>query len=274
MRVMIWGDMEGVAGITSWDHVGGSSPLYEEGRRLYTGEINAAVRGCKQAGASEIVVVDGHGGGFAGCRGFMSLRTEMLEPGAEYVLGHSWARYVDPLRSGFDACLMVGAHAMAGTSDGVLCHTVSSESWYQAAINGTLVGEFGIVASVAGSWGVPVVFLSGDSATCLEATSLVGSGITTACVKHGLGRFAARHLCAADACALIETRVAEALGKRSEWPRPVQFDDPVTFQVELAAPDHAASYAGRRGVEVIGPRTVRAVAHSFWDAWDALWYRM
>ena len=37
--------------------------MYEESRRLYTEEINAAVRGAKAAGATEIVVMDCHGAG-------------------------------------------------------------------------------------------------------------------------------------------------------------------------------------------------------------------
>ena len=45
MRVQIMTDMEGVSGIISWDQVTGGKPVYEEGRRLYTEEINAAVRG-------------------------------------------------------------------------------------------------------------------------------------------------------------------------------------------------------------------------------------
>src|SRR5215210_2433813 len=119
MRVMLWCDMEGVAGISVWEQVNGGAPLYEEGRRLYTEEVNAAVRGCKAAGATEIVVIDGHGAG--GGWSFKSLIAERLEPGAEYVLGHPWARYVEPLERGCDAALFVGAHAMAGTPDGLLC---------------------------------------------------------------------------------------------------------------------------------------------------------
>jgi len=62
---------------------------------------------------------------------------------------------------------------MAGTPDGVLCHTVSSEAWYNAWINDTLVGESGILAAVAGCWDVPAIFVSGDEATCREVTALI-----------------------------------------------------------------------------------------------------
>ncbi len=37
--------------------------MYEEGRILYTEEINAAIRGAKRAGATEIVAVDCHDAG-------------------------------------------------------------------------------------------------------------------------------------------------------------------------------------------------------------------
>src|SRR5437016_4273707 len=185
MRVMIFADMEGVCGIQSWEHVGGrGGPLYEEGRRLYTEEINAAVRGCKKVGAESILALDGHGGGYDPGKPFMSWIPDRLERGAEYVVGYAWARYIEPMETGdCDCVVFVGAHAMAGVTDGVLCHTVSSETWYNAAINGTLVGESGIVAAVAGSFGVPSVFVSGDAATCREVQELIGSQVVTAPVK-------------------------------------------------------------------------------------------
>jgi hypothetical protein len=63
MCVLIMSDMEGVSGIVTWSQVTGGHLMYEEGRKLYTGEINAAVRGAKRAGATEIVAVDCHGAG-------------------------------------------------------------------------------------------------------------------------------------------------------------------------------------------------------------------
>ena len=63
VKVHVISDMEGVAGIVKWEQTTGGDPMYEEGRRLYTEEINAAVRGAKAAGATEIVVMDCHGAG-------------------------------------------------------------------------------------------------------------------------------------------------------------------------------------------------------------------
>lgn len=268
---MIWCDMEGVAGIQTWAQVGEPlGPAYEEGRRLYTQEVNAAVRGARRAGAQEIIVIDGHGGGYA----FMSFVNEDLEANAEYVQGYPWARYTIPMEDGdCDAALFVGAHAMAGTPDGVLCHTVSSEAWYNADVNGVLVGESGIIAALVGSFGVPCVFVSGDSATCREVTELIGPEIVSVAVKEGLGRFAARNLAPSEARARIEEGVYRALNERF-WPRPLTFSAPVTFKVELATPDRARAFRGREGVEITGPRTVQATGATFYEAWDKFWYRV
>ncbi|HEX3270815.1 MAG TPA: M55 family metallopeptidase [Ktedonobacterales bacterium] len=270
MRVMIWVDMEGIAGIEAWDQVTGGKPQYEEGRRLMTGEVNAAVRGAKAAGADDIIVVDCHGAG--GSYSFKSLIPEQLEGGATYVLGHAWCRYIEPLKEGCDAALLVGAHAMAGTPDGVMCHTVSSEAWYNAWVNDQLVGESGIEAAICGVWDTPVVFVAGDDATCREVTELLGEKVVTAPVKTGLGRYSARTLSHGDACDLIQRRVVEALTNK-DWPAPYKPSSPVTFTVELAAPDHALAFANRPGVEVVNPRKVVATGEDFWDLWDRFWYR-
>ncbi|HLZ60586.1 MAG TPA: M55 family metallopeptidase [Ktedonosporobacter sp.] len=271
MRVIIWCDMEGIAGIEAWEQVMGGSPLYEEGRRLFTGEVSAAVRGAKAGGATEIIVVDCHGAG--GAWSFKSLIPERLESGAEYVFGYPWARYITPLEDGCDAALFVGAHAMAGTPDGILCHTVSSEAWYNATINDTPVGESGILAAVCGCWDVPAIFVAGDEATCREVQQLLGEKVVTAPVKKGLGRFAARTLNHADACTLIEERVAQALRNHPDWATPWKPTSPVTFRVELATPDRANAFLGRTGVEIAGPRTVISHGTNFWQAWDQFWYR-
>ena len=66
---------------------------------------------------------------------------------------NTWTGYTQLLEEGCDGALFVGMHAMAGTPDGVLCHTVSSEAWHNLWFNDTLVGETGINAALCGTWG-------------------------------------------------------------------------------------------------------------------------
>ena len=190
MKVHIISDMEGVAGIVRWEQVGGGEAMYEEGRRLYTEEINAAVRGAKAAGATEIVVMDHHGAGKGWS--FNSLIPELLDPACEFVVQEEWTEYTAFLEEGCDATLLVGMHARAGTPDGVMNHTVSGQRWQNLRFNGVLVGETGINAALCGTWGCPVLLVTGDRATCEEARELLGAGLTTVAVKEGLGRFSAQ----------------------------------------------------------------------------------
>src|SRR5215216_4440999 len=121
MKVFIVSDMEGVAGITKWQQCNGGHAMYEEGRRLYTGEINAAVRGAKAAGATELVVMDCHGAGEGWT--FNSLIPEELDPACEFVVQNEWTEYVEYLEQGVNAalCGQWGCPVLLVTGDEAAC---------------------------------------------------------------------------------------------------------------------------------------------------------
>jgi len=269
VRVHIISDMEGVAGIVKWQQVSGGENLYDEGRVLYTEEINAAVRGAKAAGATEIVVMDNHGAGRE--YSFNSLVPDLLDPACEYVVQQEWTEYTGFLESGCDAALLVGMHAMAGTADGVLSHTVSGQAWQSLRFNGTLVGETGINAALCGHWGVPVVLVTGDRAVCTEARELLGDALTTVEVKEGLGRFSARMKPPARARELIEDGARQAL---SDLSAVAAYDPgrPSEIEIEFTTPDRLQEYANRRGVEVTGASSLVVRGDDWWTAWSSFFF--
>ncbi len=269
MRVHVISDMEGVAGIVKWQQVAGGEKLYDEARVLYTEEINAAVRGAKAAGATEIVVMDNHGAG--GEYSFNSLVPDLLDPGCEYVVQQEWTEYVGFLEAGCDAALLVGMHAMAGTADGVLSHTVSGQAWHNLRFNGQLVGETGINAAVCGHWGVPVVLVTGDRAVCREAWELLGAGLTTVEVKEGIGRYSARMKTPAQARELIEEGARKALADLAAV-APYDPGRPCEIEIEFVTPDRLQEYANRRGVEVTGACTLVVRGDDWWSAWSSFFF--
>jgi len=269
VRVHVISDMEGVAGIVRWQQVAGGEKLYDEGRALYTEEINAAVRGAKAAGATEIVVMDNHGAG--GAYDFNSLVHELLDPDCEYVVQNEWTEYTGFLESGCDAALLVGMHALAGTADGVLSHTVSGQAWQSLRFNGTLVGETGINAALCGHWGVPVVLVTGDRAVCREAKELLGDGLTTVEVKEGLGRFAARMKTPQRARELIEDGARRALGDLSAV-APWDPGRPAEIEIVFTTPDRLQEYANRKGVEVTGACSLVVRGDDWWSAWSDFFF--
>lgn len=266
MKVHVISDMEGVAGIVKWEQVTGGDPMYEEGRRLYTEEINAAVRGAKAAGATEIVVMDCHGAGKGWS--FNSLVPDLLDPACEYVVQQEWTEYTAFLEAGCDAALFVGMHAMAGAQHGVMNHTVSGQAWRNLWFNGTVVGETGINAALCGHWGCPVLLVTGDEAVCQEARELLGEGLTTVPVKWGLGRFSARQLAPKRARELIEEGAKQALGDvKAVAPydpgRPCEIR--VEFNMTSALDDE---YRRKPGVEVVNSREIVCRADDWWTAWQ------
>ena len=269
MRVHIISDMEGVAGIVKWQQVSGGEKLYDECRVLYTEEINAAVRGARAAGAAEIVVMDNHGAG--GAYDFNSLVPELLDPDCEFVVQQEWTEYTAFLESGCDAALLVGMHAMAGTADGVLSHTVSGQAWQSLRFNGTPVGETGINAAVCGQWGVPVVLVTGDRAVCTEARALLGEGLTTVEVKEGIGRFSARMKTPQRARELIEEGARQALSDLSAV-APYDPGRPSEIEIEFMTPDRLQEYANRKGVEVTGPCSLVVRGDDWWSAWSSFFF--
>ena len=210
MRVHVISDMEGVAGIVKWQQTSGGESLYEEGRKLYTQEINAAVRGAKAAGATEIVVMDCHGAGKGWT--FNSLIPEDLDPDCQFVVQNEWTEYTEFLEGGCDAALFVGMHARAGTRDGVMNHTISGRDYQNLWFNDTLVGETGINAALCGTWGCPVLLVTGDEASCREGTRAARRRADDGRREVRLRRrFSARILTPARARELIEDGARQAL---------------------------------------------------------------
>lgn len=269
MKVHIFSDIEGVAGVVKWEQTGGETPLYHEARKLYTEEINAAVRGAKAAGATEVVVMDCHGApaGYT----FNSLVAEDLDPACEFVVQEEWTGYTAFLESGCDAALFVGMHAMAGTTTGVLNHTVSGSNWRSLSFNGTEVGETGINAALCGHWGCPVLMVTGDTASCDEARALLGDGLTRVPVKEGTGRFGARNLAPKRARELIEEGARRALSDLAAVP-PYDPGRPCEIRVVYHHSDGVDPHRRKPGVEITGPREIVSRADDWWSAWQQFFF--
>jgi len=270
MKVLIVSDMEGVAGIVKWQQTtGGEDHAYQEGRRLYTEEINAAVRGAKTVGADEIVVMDCHEAGKEWT--FNSLIPDLLDPRCEYVVQEEWTEYTELLERGCDAALFIAMHAKAGTPDGVMSHTVSGQAWRNLEFNGVSVGETGINAALCGHWGCPVLLVTGDEAVCREATELLGQGLTTVAVKRGLGRFSARNVAPLRARQLIEDGARRALQNLGAV-TPYDPGRPCEIRIQFTTPDRLVEYRNRKGVEQVDDLTLVSKADDWWTAWSQFFF--
>jgi len=198
MRVLIVADMEGVAGVALPEQVTRGTPEYAEARHLLTAEVNAAVAGALDGGATEVLVKDAHGAG-------LNLVLADLDPRARCIMGPSLPERFPALNDSYAGLFLLGYHAMAGTAGAVCDHTMSSQSWSRYVLCGREVGEVGIDAALAGARGVPVLLVTGDDKVCREAEALL-PGVLTLAVKEGLSRHSAISL--APAAARVRMREA------------------------------------------------------------------
>ncbi|MCX7804497.1 MAG: M55 family metallopeptidase [Planctomycetota bacterium] len=201
MKVYIWADMEGVAGVADWDDPVTDTYFNAETRsrmrELFTGEINAAVKGALAAGAQTVLVRDAHG--FAN-----NLSVEELHPEAPAILGRKGLPNPWPdLDETVSAAVIIGAHPMAGTPHGILPHT-------SYEVNGRRMGDAGLFAAVCGSYDVPVAAASGDHAAVDQLSALM-PGPRVAPVKHAYYPYAIRTLQPFKARHLIKSAVEDGL---------------------------------------------------------------
>ena len=185
IKIFIETDLEGVSGVYKFAQTREKdTPANIQACEYFMGDLAAVVRGLRDGGATEIIVIDGYGN--------QAFIPHMMEPGAKYVTGqprpddNRWS-----LDKSFSGIVMFGFHAMNGTPDGVLNHTQSSESENKYWYNGVESGELAQTASIAGYFGVPPILVTGDVATCREAAKFFGSGVVTIATKQGLAREAA-----------------------------------------------------------------------------------
>ena len=149
----------------------------------------------------------GAGGGWA----FNSLIPDLLDPRCDFVVQQEWTEYTEFLEQGCDAALFVGMHAMAGTADGVMNHTVSRHRLAQRLVQRDARRRGRHQRRAVRHVGLPVLLVTGDAPPAARRKALLGDRLTTAAVKQGFGRFSARHVAPLRARAMIEAAAASAL---------------------------------------------------------------
>ena len=261
MKIFVSVDMEGISGIASSDQVKRGHQAYEEARRFMTWDANACAEGCFRGGAKKVVIWDAHGASF-------NMLWDQLDPRVELMQGgDSLGRLHDI--GDFDALILLGYHALAGSPSAVLEHTMSSASWQNFWLNGKKAGELAIDAGIAGDSNVPTIMASGDDKFCKEARQWI-KGIYTAQVKTGLATYGARFLSKPAAHALI-TQTAEQACRNHKTIKPLVHKKPVAFRLEVTERNQLPALAAHRPyLKLIDGRTWEVTGASTREALERL----
>lgn len=227
MRIHITADMEGIATICHDEQADQKGMDYPRMREIMTGEVQACIDGATEGGADEILACDAHDTGRNLLVEKMSGEFEVIQ-GSAYDLG-----MMAGITKDFDASFQVGYHSMRHTHAGTLGHTYTY-AIAELRLNGTPIGESGLSAAIAGHFGVPLVFVSGDAHAVRQALALVPDlvGVPT---KEGVGLYGVRSATPEEARKMIRKGAKQAMTRIGDI-KPFTVKKPVTMQVEFTRP--------------------------------------
>jgi D-amino peptidase len=257
VKLYLSADMEGTAGVCSWKQCDPSDaheyPVY---RRYMTQEVRAAVEGARESGARKIVINDSH----------WDMRNLLFDelPGDDDLRVISGTR--KPLSMGqgldatFDAAFFTGYHAGAGEA-ATLSHTYSPESIYSTAINGTVCSEALLHAALAGSYGVPVVLVTGDDTVVRETLKALPWAVGVP-VKTAIGYTSVDSLTPQAAQSAIRAGAAEAIGRIAKA-KPFVFAAPFELTIETLHVENADYIELLPQFQRTGGRSVRFVSNDY-----------
>ena len=234
---------------------------YERARHLMAADVNAAIMGAFDAGASEVLVTDAHGSS-------RNIMVEELDVRARLISGSTTPLSMMEGVAGADIAMFVGYHSRAH-SRGVMNHTYTG-SLLEYRINGRALGEFGMNALLAAHYGVPAVMVTGDSEATAEARSMV-PGIVTVTVKEPVGQLAANLIHPVRARELIRAGAlaATSAALRGQSQPALGLEGPVDLELRFARSVQADAAAVLPGAERTAANAVSWRGRDYLDCFRA-----
>jgi D-amino peptidase len=260
VKLFISVDLEGIGGVGSPLMTSSGGKDYGTSRRYLTEEVNSVVAAIfEHVPSADILVNDSHGD-------HQNVLHGELDPRVSYIQGSiKPLGMVQGLDSSFDGAIFLGYHAKAGDPDGFLAHT-GSGSVKGLWLNDVEVGEGGMNAAFAGSLGVPVILVSGDSAAAAELGQLLGSETVT--TKTAETPSSARLLHPDVVRVMLRETTKIALDRlRSDGFSPLAIGSPVEIRMRFASTTHVDVLQSIPGMSKVDGYTVRYTARSMDEAY-------
>ena len=252
MKLYISADMEGTAAVASWTQVDPKNTTeYPYYRKLMSLEVRAAIDGARDAGATATLVNDSHSA-------MRNVLWDDLPDDARMIYGNRKPfSMTEGIDTSFAAAFFTGYHGGIGDANATLAHTYSPDTLYNVRVNGIACSETLLNAAVLGTYGVPVVLITGDRATC-DGARVHLPWITTVVTKDAIGYFAVDSVSPAEARRRIRAGATSAIEDLARA-KPFVFEPPIALELDFVKVEQADFAELIPGIDRIGGRTVRYV---------------
>ena len=257
MRIYISADMEGTAGVCSWDQVDARNYTrdYFIYQKIMTAEVCAAIAGARKAGAREFTINDSHGP-------MRNLLLDELPEDSRVIFGNRKPFSMNEgLSKDYDGVFFTGYHGAVGEPNATLCHTYTPSVVYDVRLNGMRSSEATLNAALAGHCGVSVLLITGDRAT-IDSAKTQMPWITGVVVKESIGNYAVDSLSPQAAQDAIRQGAEQAVRALKDA-QPFVVKPPIVLEIDLAKIEQADWVALIPGFERTAPRTVRFTSDDY-----------
>jgi len=263
MKLFISADIEGIAGVSTIQQLINNGE-YQRFRKIMTHEVNAAIRGAFNTGATEVVVADGHGN-------MSNILIEELDPRARLVSGNNRVMcQLEGLDETFDGIIFIGHHGRESASKAVISHTLAGICVKEMKINGKVVGETEMNAMVAGAFGVPAIFISGDDIYVTEVKETLPD-VESVVTKIARDRLAAELIHPLKVNEMIEVGVSKAVQRITTFQPLDTKNMETTFDIEFKGPQQASMTATLPTVKMTSPTSITFTCDDIITAYKHMW---
>jgi D-amino peptidase len=244
-KLFISADLEGCAAVSSEHAVSPDRWEWTAARRWMTEEVIAAAEGALASGYDEVIVADGHGNAH-------NIDPDRLPDNIRLV--RSWPRPLLQMQGmqdpQVDACAFIGYHAGNTSQDSILAHVYHGAAFRSIELNGEPCSEGYLNAALAGEYGRPVIFVSGDEHTVEDARRYAPEA-ERFIAKQSIGLRSQMSLPPAQVRRLLKETMIRSLER--PLPPPFVLRGPFRLEIEMIGRLSAEVLAYLPGIERLGP---------------------
>ena len=240
-KVFISADIEGSGAVSSMHALLPDRWEWTQARRWMTEEVIVAAEASFAAGYGEVIVADSHGNAH-------NIDPDALPDNVQLI--RSWPRPLFMMQGveleHVEACMLLGHHADSTTRDSILAHSFNGAACRSVRMNGEICSEGYLGAALAGEFGKPVIFVSGDEHTIADARRYAPQAVGFI-TKRSYGYRSQMSLPPPQVRRLMRDAIDTALSR--PLPQPFVLRGPFNLELEMTSQVAAEMLSYLPGVE-------------------------
>jgi D-amino peptidase len=256
MRYYISVDMEGIPGTWNWEQEKTDRSAVKKAMFNHTKDVLEAILDTdKENKIEEIIVADSHSAGDN-----LGYEITAIDRRINLISGLPRPNYMMPAFTvDVAGVFFLGYHAGAGNFQANMDHTYANRRVHQIKINNVVMNEALINAAYAGTFNVPIIFVSGDIALRNELGNTPLGNAEYVLTKEAISKFAVKNYSQLRVQEETKEKVKRAISRLPMNDAVYKFSSPMTLEIRFNSASFADVASLIPHTKRIGGRTVQFI---------------